>query len=125
PPSLATKESRRPYPLPPNRHDDPPLASRPVEFAEENVVPGGHSHWPPPDREGLRGPHQGALDVSGRIVVDAIMKPIVMLDDHLAHRLDEICADVLVVVFVDGDRCRRMRREHRTEPVTHAGLAHD
>src|SRR5262249_20224375 len=76
-------------------------------------------------RNALRRAHDRALDVRGRVVVDPIVEPPVVVGDGLAQRRDEIDADVRVVVLVDGDGGRRVRREHAHDAVARARLGDD
>jgi len=60
--------------------------------------------------------------VSSRIVVDAIVKPAIMVYDDFPQREEKVAADIRIGVLVDRDRGRGVRGEDRTDPVAHTRL---
>ena len=80
-------------------HDRTPLP-RSVELAEEHILPRAERELAVLHGNRLGRPYDGALDVGGRVVVDAIVQPTLALDDDLPER-------------ASGNRCRCSGRRSR------------
>lgn len=63
--------------------------------------------------------------MSGGVVVDAVMQPAVVLDDHFSERAEEIRSDIRVGVLVDRHRSRGVRRKHAAQTAFGSGFRND
>src|SRR5262249_4846929 len=105
-----------------DRDDHSPLLPWAIELAEEHVLPGAEAEASVGDGDRLRRAHDRALDMRRGVAVDPVMEPARVERHHPVERRRQILADVGIVVLVDGDRRRRMRREHGALPRLDLGL---
>jgi tetratricopeptide (TPR) repeat protein len=97
--------------------------ARAVELDQHDALPSAEQKISALDRQRLGRPENRRLDVSGGVVVDAVMQPTGMVGNHAIEGRQQVDADVGIVVLVYDDSGRGM--EHRDVADAYLDTARD